>query len=98
MALLVEEALAVALDPVFEVGGGLLKLVRVDESAAQRLEEGARSHVVCELVVRLVRRAFGDGSEEFFVERCEPALHSAKTQSTLARNRPVGESEREVVE
>src|SRR5829696_2800539 len=73
----VEEALAVAFDPVFEVAGGLLELVGVDEAAAQRLEEGARAHVVGELVVSLVRRPLGRRDEELFVERGEPALDAA---------------------
>src|ERR1044072_4278741 len=93
-----EEALAVALYPVFEVCGGLLKLVGVDEAAAQRLEEGARAHVVGELFVSLVRRAFGGGDEELLVESREPALHAAQAESALARNRPVREPEREVLQ
>src|SRR5215211_4664999 len=94
----VHEALAVAVDPVFEVNGGLIQLVGVDEAAAQRLEEGARAHVVGELVVSLVRRALGRRDEELLVERGQPALDAAQTESALARDGPVGEPEREVVE
>jgi hypothetical protein len=89
VALLVVEAAPVALYPAFEVGGGLLQLVAVDEAAPQRLEEGARSHVVSEAVVSLMRRAFGDGDEELLVERGEPALDAAQRERALARDGPV---------
>src|SRR3712207_3437505 len=98
MVWFVEEALAVALYPVFEVCGGLLKLVGVDEAAAQRLEEGARAHVVGELVVSLVRRALRRRDEELLVESREAALYAAQRERALARDGPVRQAEREVLQ
>src|SRR5690349_14344653 len=95
--LLFGEAFLIFLDPAFEIGRGLFELVAVQQAAAQRFEKRARANVVGEFFVSFLVRAFGDADEQFLVERCEPALDTTQTQRTLARDGPVGKSEREIV-
>src|SRR5262249_23777587 len=75
--LLFQKSLLIALYPDLQIFGSFVKLVAVDQPAPQSLKESSCAYVVRELVVGFVRRAFGYGDEQFFIERCKSALNAA---------------------
>src|SRR4051794_1876569 len=61
--LLFRKLFLIALKPSLQIGSGFLQLIVVQQSAPQRFEKRARAHVVGELLVGFMRRAFRKGNE-----------------------------------
>ena len=59
LLLFFDVTLAVALDPAFEIMRRGFQFIGVEKPTPQSFEEGARANVIGELLVRLVRCAFG---------------------------------------
>jgi hypothetical protein len=81
--------LLIFLQPDFEIAGCFFEFVTVQQTAAKRFEERARTNVVSEFFISFLVRAVGDRHEEFFVERSEAAFDATQAQRTLPGDGPV---------
>src|SRR5262249_7238350 len=84
--------------PLFQIRARFSQLILIDQAPPERFEIGPRADIESQFIVRLVGRALGGCDEQLFVKRGQPALYSAQAQMAFARDGPVRQSERQVIE
>src|SRR5262249_8263997 len=97
-ALLRRELLPIPLQPLLQIGARLLQFVLIDQAAPQRLEIGTRADVEGQFIVGLIGRTLSGGDKQLFVKRGQPALDSTQAQVAFARDGPIRQPQREVIE